>query len=65
MDTRGTLAAKAAETAATPERAQGHMCLSNMKNLPHPGRNGFSTDRPVLPIVTQKGEVTHDPSGFI
>ena len=35
------------------------------KNFPHPRRNGFSTDQPVLPIVIQKREVTCDPSGFV
>ena len=35
-------------------RAQKHVCFSNTKNLPYPRRNGFNTDRPVLPIVTQK-----------
>ena len=30
------------------------MCFSSMKNFPYPRRNGFSTDRRVLPIVTQK-----------
>ena len=30
------------------------MCFSNTKNFLYPRRNGFSTDRPVLPIVTQK-----------
>ena len=37
-----------------PERAWRHMCLSNTKNFPYPRRNGFSTDRQMLPIVTQK-----------
>ena len=36
------------------ERSQRHMCLSNMENFPYPRRNGFSTDRLMLPIVTQK-----------
>ena len=30
------------------------MCFSNAENFPYPRRNGFSIDRPVLPIVTQK-----------
>ena len=30
------------------------MCFSNTKNFPYPRRNGFSTDRPMLTIVTQK-----------
>ena len=37
-----------------PRETQGHVCFSNTKNLSYPRRNGFSTDRPVLPIVTQK-----------
>ena len=32
----------------------GDMCFGNTKNFPYPWRNGFSTDRPMLPIVTQK-----------
>ena len=40
------------------------MCFGNTKNFPYLGRNGFSTERPVQPIVTQKREVTCDPSGF-
>ena len=66
MDTRETPSAKAAEAAAPPERIWRHMCFSNTKNFPYSGRNGFSTDRPVLPIIAQKNrEVTHDPSDFI
>ena len=53
MDTRETPAAKVAEAAA-PQREPGDMCFSNTKNFPYPRRNGFSTDQPVLPIVTQK-----------
>ena len=30
------------------------MCFSNTENFPYPRRNGISTDRPVLPIVTPK-----------
>ena len=63
MDTRETPAAKTAEAAAPRENLE--TCFSNTKNFPYPRRNGFSTDRPVLPIVTQKREVTCDPSGFI
>ena len=48
-----TPAAKAAEAAAPQEKTKRHMCFSNTKNFPYP-RNGFSTDRPVLPIVNQK-----------
>ena len=54
MDTRETPAAKATEAAAPPERTQRHMCFSNIENFPYPGRNVFSTDWPVLPIVIQK-----------
>ena len=64
MDTRETPVTKAAEAAAPPERTWRHMCFGNTKNFPYPRRNGFSTDRPVLPIVTQKREVTCDPSDF-
>ena len=37
-----------------PERAQRHMYLTNTENFLYSRRNGFSTDRPMLPIVTQK-----------
>ena len=40
------------------------MCFGNTKNFPYTRRNGFSTDRPVLPIVTLKGEVTCHTSDF-
>ena len=29
------------------------MCFSNTKNFPYPRKNSFSTDRPMLPVVTQ------------
>ena len=45
-----------AATAAAPQREPGDMCFSNTKNFPYPRRNGFCTDRPVLPIVAQKKE---------
>ena len=38
-----------------PDRTQRHMSFTNTENFPYPGRNSFSTDWPVLPIVTQKG----------
>ena len=31
-----------------------HICFSITKTFPYPRRNGFSTDRLMLPIVTQK-----------
>ena len=39
---------------STLERTQRDMYLSNAENFPYPSRNGFSTDWPALPIVTQK-----------
>ena len=65
MDTRETLAAKAAEAAVPPERTWRHVCFSKTKNFPYPRRNGFSTDRHVMHILTQKSKVTCNPSGFI
>ena len=38
----------------TPGRTQRHMYFINTENFPYPRRNGFSTDWPVLPIVTLK-----------
>ena len=49
MDTRETPATKAAEAAA-PQREPGDICALATK---------------MLPIVTQKRAVTHDPSGFV
>ena len=63
MVTRETPAAKATE-AATPHREPGDICALATPRLSLPKKNGFSTDRPMLSIVTQKREVTRDPSGF-
>ena len=58
MVTRETPAAKAVE-AATPQREPRDMCLSNTENFPYPRRNGFSTDMPMLPIVTPQKKRSH------
>ena len=50
---QGNTRCEAAE-AATTQRELGDMCLSNTKHFPYPRRNSFSTDRPILPIVTPK-----------
>ena len=63
MDTRETPATKAAKAAA-PQREPGVICALATQNFPYP-RSGFSTDRPVLPIVTQKREVTCNSSGSV
>ena len=64
MDTRETPSTKAAEAAA-PQREPGDICALATKNFPYPRRNGFSTDWLVLPIVTQKREVTCNPFCFV
>ena len=43
-----------AAKAAAPQGEPREMCFSNTENFPYPRKNGFSTDWPVLPIVTQK-----------
>ena len=53
MDASKTPADKAAE-AAVPWRELRDLCALATENFPYPRRNGFSTDQPVLPIVTQK-----------
>ena len=53
-----------APEAAVPWREPGDMCFSYIENFPYARRNGFSTDRLVLPTVTHNEGVTHDQSDF-
>ena len=61
MDTREAPAAKA----AAPQREPRDIWVLATQQLSLPKKNGFSTDRPILPVVTQKSEVTCNPSGFV
>ena len=53
MNTKETPTAKASKAAA-PLREPRDMCFSNRENFPYLRWNGFSTDWPVLPIVSPK-----------
>ena len=58
MDTRETPACDAADATAL-QRTWRHMCLSNKENFPYPRRDVCSTDWSMLPIITQKTEMSH------